>query len=648
MQDDYNLKKYCLLLLVIINYTMISMSVSFAYGQIDLLQQRVKRVSDNSGNFQTQPEDVYVFPNITGPSDRTVVPEFKMASWEQYSTGSNSRLAILLTDTDSAWLPLVQGLKSIGVPFVITRDYKQALEHKVVLVYPTISGKVLSPEALRALTVFPRNGGTLIGVDVVGGGLNETFGFKSVSTSAQQYSIKLNPADSPLLSSFTDVRERTISMGDRREKTADMGVYMYKSPKFSPLAVYEDGTAAITQRTFGKGNAYAWGIDIGFLLHKGYSGRGETMARGYINEFEPTIDVVLRLLKEMYLTGSKDAVTLGTVPFNQSLSVLMTHDIDYGKSEENAIIYAEFEQSNKVPATYFCQTKYIKDWNDTTFFDGEHVPMLKKVGAMGMELGSHSVAHAYAFNEFPFGTGEERYPSYQPFVSERYTAHNGSVLGELRVSKYLIEALLGTPPVVSFRPGHLSDPKILPQALEAAKYLYSSTATANVSLTHFPFPLTYQYESQAETHIFEFPITIEDEIAPRMGDRVPQAIELARNISKYGGIFVVLIHPNILDHKLKFEKEFVDGVKDFAWFSTIGDFGRWWTARNKVELDVAQEGSLKIVTVNVPEPMEGLTIKVPKDWKLQQGGQDVNNSQELDSILIRKAAGKIRLAFAVN
>jgi len=92
-----------------------------------------------------------------------------------YGHGTTSRLAILLTDPDSSWLGLTHGLKSIGIPFKITRDVQEALRHNVVLVYPVISGKVLSPEALRRLAEYPRAGGTLIGVQVLGGGLNQVF-----------------------------------------------------------------------------------------------------------------------------------------------------------------------------------------------------------------------------------------------------------------------------------------------------------------------------------------------------------------------------------------------------------------------------------------------------------------------------------------
>ena len=99
---------------------------------------------------------------LAASSPPTHVPPAVPASWRSFSTGSTSRLAVLLTDTTALWLPLAHGLRSIGVPFVITRDYHEALRHRVVLVYPTISGLALSADALRALTEFPKTGNTLI------------------------------------------------------------------------------------------------------------------------------------------------------------------------------------------------------------------------------------------------------------------------------------------------------------------------------------------------------------------------------------------------------------------------------------------------------------------------------------------------------
>ena len=562
-------------------------------------------------------QDFHRFPGVAGLSHVTVVPPRVPASWTTYGQGSKSRMAILLTDPNSSWLGLAHGLKSIGIPFRITREVREALTHQVVLVYPMISGKVLSPEELRALAEFPKSGGTLIGVQVLGGGMNRVFGFRDTVASRQRYDLRLAGSD-PLLAELTDPRERRLRIGIREKGLEVMGTYGYTGSA-TPLAVFDDGTAAMTQAIHGSGRAYAIGLDLGFLLLKGYNNRADELVQTYDNQFDPTLDVWLRLLKSIYRTAQEGAVTVGTVPFGKSLSVMLTHDVDFTRSIKNAVDYAEYEKSQGLVGTYFIQVKYIRDYNDDIFFNDEGVGYLARLAELGMELGSHTIAHSKVFDQFPMGTGREAYPSYAPYVRSRMKAQNASVLGELRVSKFLIDHFSGQE-IVSFRPGELSNPFGLPQALLATGFRYSSTATANNSLTHLPYQLTYDRLTESEVDIFEFPVTIEDEELPKMGDRLPQALEVARKISRYGGSVVVLIHPNILDHKLAFEKGFVEGVRPYAWFGSVREFGRWWAARNQVEVDVTRGPTSMQVTMTVPQPVAGLTIEVPEGWTVERAG----------------------------
>jgi len=562
-------------------------------------------------------KDFHRFQGVAGPDDATVVPRHVPTTWTTYEPGSTSRLAILLTDPDSSWLGLAHGLKSIGIPFRITRNVHEALAHKVVLVYPMISGKVLKPEELQALAEFPKTGGTLIGVQVLGGGLNHVFGFRDAVASRQRYDMTLATAD-PLLADLTDPREQRLRVGIRDKGIEVMGTYGYTDAS-APLARFDDGTAAVTQVAHGPGRAYAIGVDLGFLLLKGYNNRGEELVKTFDNEFDPTLDVWLRLIKAIYRTAQEETVTLGTVPFGKSLSVMMTHDVDFTQSIKHAVEYAEYEKRQGVVGTYFIQVKYIRDYNDDIFFNDEGVRYVKQLADLGMELGSHTIAHSRVFNQFPMGSGRESYPSYAPFVKDRTTAYNVSILGELRVSKFLIDHFSGQS-IVSFRPGELSNPFGLPQALLATGYRYSSTATANNSLTHLPYQLNYDRLTDSEVEIFEFPVTIEDEALPKMGDRLPQALEVAKRISRYGGSVVVLIHPNVLDHKLAFEKGFVEGVRTYAWFGSVGEFGRWWAARNRVEVDVVRDAAAMRVTLNVPVSLAGLTLEVPAGWEVARSG----------------------------
>jgi peptidoglycan/xylan/chitin deacetylase (PgdA/CDA1 family) len=596
-------------------------------------------------------DGVYVFEGVRGPQKSTALAPALPARWQDYEQGGTGRLALLLTNPDSAWLGLVHGLQSIGVPFLITRDYREAVRHHVVIVYPTVSGRVLPAEALQALAKFPAEGGTLIGINVEGGGLNEIFGFKEAHSARIRHEIVFDLVN-PLASSFDDPREHFIPFSNPKSGVDAAGSLGYSGTK-APLASFDDDTTAITAHNVGKGHAYAFGIDPGFLLLTGYNNREQGVARSYVNDYEPALDVLLRLLRNIYREGEPLAVTLDTVPQGKTLATLITHDVDYGPSLTNATVYAEYEAKAGIHATYFIQTKYVRDWNDDVFFNVDGLVPLRHLRELGMEIASHSVSHSTVFNQLPIGSGEESYPQYRPFVRDKEHTEKATVLGELRVSRFLLEHFLPDYRVVSFRPGHLKNPYSLPQALEATGYRFSSSVTANNSLTHLPFRLTYGRETKSSSAIYEFPVTIEDEAMPPLGDRLPQALDLAGRLARYGGLLVVLIHTEVTDHKLDFERRFVEALRQRAWFGTLREFGEFWTARDRIKLDVKRQGMQLRVTIVAPERIAGLTLHMPSGYLVtsveprelkftQNAGHVVIDELSADATLILEDTKSVR------
>lgn len=589
---------------------------------------------------------VYLFGGVSGPLEQSEVKPAQPANWQDFECNSPGRLVLLLTDTDSAWLGIVHGLQAIGVPFCITRDYAEALRHRVILAYPTISGRVLPPEALQALAQFPARGGTLIGVNVEGGGMNSLFGFSKIDQGRSRHLITFDTSH-PLARAFDDARENVIPISGPQAGANGMGSDGYVDAK-EAIARFDDGTAAITSHQVGHGHAYAFGIDLGFFLLTGYNARQQGVARSYVNNYEPTLDVLLRLLRDMYREGEPSAVTLGTVPQDKALATLITHDVDYTVSLKNSAEYAEFEASAGLHATYFVQTKYVRDWNDNVFFNKTAPPALQHLRALGMEIASHSVAHSSVFNKLPLGSGDERYPQYQPFVRDQARTEDATILGELRISRFLLEHFLPDYHVESFRPGHLRNPFTLPQALEAAGYLYSSSVTANDSLTHLPFRLNYGRDIAAQSAIYEFPVGIEDEEEPRLGDRVPQALALADRLSRYGGLLVVLIHPNVTDHKLQFEKQFVAALRQRAWFGTVQEFGEFWSARDQVQVDVEPQAAQLRVALTVPKPISGLTLNLPDGYRVVSVEPQMKFSQINGHVMFDELNGNVRVFLERN
>jgi hypothetical protein len=611
-------------------------------GGLGWLQNR-----SQPSTYIVKPEDVVIFPGVIGPIEATTMSPPVPTPLDGYAVGGHGRLAVLLTEEKSNWLGLAHGLKTIGVPFVVTRDYREALRHPVILVYPSLTGRSFPPDALRAIGAVPRQGGTLIASQVLGGGLEEVFGFKDIVPASDASEVRWDRTN-PLLAAMTDPAEWITRLRSTSVDKDTTGGYGYTEAR-GALGRYPDGLAAVTVKSYGRGAAYALGIDLGTLLLKGYNNRADEITTSFNNRFDPTLDVRLRLLKSIYETGNPDAVTLGTVPFDKSLSVILTHDVDFTDSMANAVAYAEYEHNQGIAGTYFIQTKYIRDYNDDVFFDDAGVRHLRRLVELGMELGSHTVAHSKVFNMFPMGTGEERYPTYQPFVKDRRTAFGGTILGELRVSKFLVEHFSGQAPMVSFRPGELSYPFGLPQALAMTGFRYSSTSTANNSLTHFPYQLMYDRLNESEVPVFEFPITLEDEERPPLGQRLPEAVRLAGQIARYGGSMVVLIHPNILGHKLEFERGFVEAVKDFSWFGSLKQFGDWWAARNEVQIDVERRERRAAIRLNAPRPLAGLVLDVPAGWTLLADGAGPNRPvQRNRRILLPKLSGNSILNFRVG
>ncbi len=585
----------------------------------------------------------YVFPGLDGPRTVSLIEDPVAASWKSYKTDNVSALAILLTDTTSDWLGLVHGLKNIGIPFTVTDNVQEAVQHHTVMVYPLISGKVLNVNDLRTLAAIPRKGGNLIGINVYGG-LNEVFGFDSVIANKGRSQLMMTGDIPGITDGFTHDHERNVRLTSRADFPDELPTNGYTNARNPVILFKEDNTTFLAYKDYGAGKALAFGLDLGNYFLRYMNERGFNAYRSYANNFDGGLDVMLRILKNVY-SSSPVAVTIGTVPYNKSISMVITHDVDYSKSIINAVKYAEMEKELGVRATYFIQTKYIKDWNDDIFFRNTTIKYLQQLHEAGMEVGSHSVSHSRVFSKFELGTGKERYPRYSPFVKDKKTTYNGSILGELRVSKFLLEHTIGKPDVVSFRPGHLQNPFALPQALKATGYQFSSCATANNVQTHLPFMRMYDRGFVAECDIVEMPITIEDELGAPMLQRLDSAIAVADELSKYGGLMNVLIHTDTLGQKFAFERALILSLKDKAWITTIRELGKWWKIRNELEVKVRDKGDRGELTIlNASgEILQGLTLHLPEKWQIIP--EDNGAIQRERALIIPTLGQEMKFAF---
>ena len=380
------------------------------------------------------------------------------------------------------------------------------------------------------------------------------------------------------------------------------------------------------------------------VLYRGQSGRDEWFARAYQNEYEPTGDVFLRLLARIYADQNPAAVTLGTIPQGKPLAILLTHDVDYSKAVGHSLTFAEFERVHGVRATYFLQTKYIKDNLDSAFLDDSAAAAMRTIASMGHEVASHSVSHTPVFASLPLGDGQERFPDYHPFVHTKASTTGASILGELRVSKYLIESMLPDRPVVAFRPGYLGNPQALPQALQAVGYRYVSSLTAPNVLTHLPYQQNRDRRGSQELPIYEFPISMNDGDRDDFTERLADAQALGERLAQYGGVYVLLIHPNNVDDKFRFEQAFVRPWLGKAWFGTLGGFGGWWEARDRAGVDVTLAPGSATIRLTLPLAAAGLVLRVPTGWTRPVTTQGTVTVLGPGKVLVTAASGVVSIS----
>jgi hypothetical protein len=573
---------------------------------------------------------------VAGPAEPTPLPTTPSRTPPSaYGAGGESALALFVNDPTASWLGLVHALKAQGVPVRVLTDPDLALRHDVVIVYPSLTG-TNTPAALQArLAAHVHRGGTLIGFAVVGGGLRDLFGYHDAQEVQGLRELRLAGEAAP--GWRPDPAEARVPLIDATATTGLPGV-RYRGPARAPLATYDEGSAAIVGGPVaGGGWAYAVGVDLGHFVLRAHNGRFDVPAAAYVNSHAPKVDALARMIKAWYVQGERDAVTLATAPHGRTFAALVTHDIDYTRSMNNVEAFAAAQQAWGLSATYFVQTKYVTDYHDRSFFGHARRAQLHALAARGMEVASHTVSHANAFKTMPLGSGSERYPDYRPFVQTFDTARDATVLGELRVSKYLLETL-SRAPVVSFRPGHLSLPPTLPQALAATGYRYSSSITAGQAMTHLPYRTMHDRSYDAETDVYEFPVTIEDERWD-LADNTDPAIALARAVGARGGMVNLLIHTDRVDGKLEFVRRFHAALADEAWFGTLSAYGDWWAARDRVQVDVqAQSGGAgRILTVHTPQAIDGLTLEVPAGWRLAPGAPAQQSGRQI--VLPALAAG---------
>ena len=524
-------------------------------------------------------------------------------------------VAVYWTNPNEGVLGVVHALRAMGIPFFVTRDFSHALLHRLIIIYPSSDSKTFTSAQIEALTRHVRRGGSLFAVNVLARILGGLFGFSTVLPSRQRYQVNFSAGSDPALRYLNRPEELQVPLGAAKYKEIFWTNGYTPEETAAVLAHFEDGSAAVVRKSWGKGTTYLCGISFHDVVLRNQVHRDFDAGRHYINAFEPGSDVWMLLLRAWYETAEPAAVRISTIPGGQMSVLLLSHDVDWEYSFAPALSFANAESRLQTRSTFFIQAKYVSDANSHSFLFGSNLAIISRLSSSGDSIGSHSIIHSRGFNKFELGTGTEAFPAYQPRGTGFDSATGASVFGEVRVSKQLLDGEIPGQHTDFFRAGHLRVPPTLPEALQRCGYRFDSSFTADDVLSNFPYALPLELLFEEDSGLYEFPVTLDDSDAPPLTERVEQALEVVRANAENGAPNVILIHTNESEGKLRAEEALLRGLPPGVVATDMESFARFWRARDRLRwtAHTAKDPSSMDLNVTSDEAIDGLTVEFQRE-----------------------------------
>ncbi|MGA9977891.1 MAG: hypothetical protein WBQ08_04595 [Candidatus Sulfotelmatobacter sp.] len=566
-----------------------------------------------------------------------------------------SQVAILLTKPDQGAESAVRCLQEMGIPFFVTRDLRTALRHKLLVIYPTTDGTTFDAPQAQAITDFVTHGGVVFAQDVFWGGFKSLFGFEDVIPLRTRHKIVFDAAALDMTNAVTaDPVLRYLNRSEEKEVPLGSPTIAeviwtngYKAAAGTrTLARFDDGSAAVLRHDVGRGHTYLIGVALNDVVLRNQQNRDYEAQRIYVNGFEPGTDVWLLLLRAWYETYSDSGMRLGTIPFGKRSALLLSHDVDWEYSFQPMLVFADFEKSVGASSTFFVQTKYLDDVNSHAFFFGQSLDILRELMSGNSDIESHTVIHSKLFNKVPLGTGEERYPSYHARATRDNAAQDATALGEVCVSKSLLDGELAGHHTIFFRAGHLRVPPYLPEALVRCGYEFDSSFTAGDVLSNFPYQLDFDLGMTEPTPIFEFPVTFEDEQLPPIGERIPAMLDVIEANAENGAPSVLLIHSNNSQDKLQAERGLLARLPKDILVESMVDYARFWKARSQLRWLSRPVSGGEQIEIDAELPLAGLTLVSPRKIQSASGMPGIRWTDH--EVILPDLAGKSQVLVRIR
>ena len=508
-----------------------------------------------------------------------------------------------------------QVLDALGIAYVVTPNVQDASKYGLVLVAGSLWNATLSAREFNDLSTYVESGGALVASGGQGSKYQPLFGIGAQVDSRKRFAMHFEaPATDPSLAYLDHPEERTISLGNRKLYPETIWTRSFETDTALSLAVTDDGLSIFSVNGYGKGSAYALGVTFSEAVLLPMVGGDYEAQRVWVNGFEPGADVFMLILKGIHESAFAPYAYLSAIPRGKKTALLLSHDVDAQDSFRNSIEYAEMERRHGVRSTFFITTKTFKDESDIAYYNAERIGYLKKVRELGGDIGSHSVSHSRRFETFPLGKSIGEIAQYSPSSAP-------TVMGEVFVSKRLLDRDFEGQDTLSFRAGELRIPKGLAGALERSGYRIDSSFSANDIMINYPYRLLDGMTVAADVSgIVEIPVTFDDSqgylTETNMHSMLKTWIDVIGANADNGAISVLLIHPSVAGYKLKTEDLLLTALADEdIWIGDMTSYGEFWLKRASVRYDISEtesKVSLRLQGRTIPPGVCIVVGKVPR------------------------------------
>lgn len=521
-------------------------------------------------------------------------------------------------------------LKVAGIPYYITNEINEAMSHVLIVCSSYIDPNTLSTAEKNSLEDYVFNGGILIAPRVSDLEIQTLFGISNFSESTTNYLVNWNKnLSTPIFRWIDEPEEWTISLG--ATNSGDIfKTYSYSLANSIALASYGDGDIAATQNQYGNGYAYTFGFAWKDVILRSLINRDHEAQRISSNGFEPSMDVIILMIRAIFSHHIPFSVWKHTSFKNSSSTLMITHDIDTSSALDDMLLFADSENNLEISATYNITVRYFSDALESAFYFGS-TPKINQVINKGHSIGSHSVGHFPDFGDsdiFPIGSSGNTPSNYLP-SNDGVVTIGGTVFGECEVSKNLLESDLGID-IRIFRSGHLVYNNYLVDVLDDLGYVYNSSYSANEVLTNFPFQNKKGRSFSGDnSNVYELPVSIsdvyhEDPITiDNYLEKADSWLSIMAKIDANNAPTVLLIHPN-RDYKLAGQEYLIANLPQSIAIKEMGVFGDYWRDREAYTFTSQVIGNKLTITI----PNQSLSLN-------ENISLIVNNGQTLDEIILK-------------